>query len=419
MCPIRVLQISRVSEGGVATVVEQIAKGLNRHKYKSYICFVGNVNPENYMKYEQTDIEIIEFKKAGRMDSSKDPIFSAPGVNIQGWIEDHLGKAAAPFYSFLKSLFFFLKVQIPEVIRFLRLIKEHKIDLIHTHSDTNFNKPEVIAAKLSGIPSISHLHAYTRMDNFDRIFCTLVGFYIYISRDIERYHRVQGKSPQKGWVIYNGIDMDRFISSETESGLGCYEDISSDGISVGIVGRIDCWKGHDFFIKALPSIRNRFPEIKALIVGSVARNANYFQNKLYQKSLGELVVSLNLEKNVTFTGYRGDIPEIIAKLDILVHASSQPEPFGLVIIEGMASGKPVVATAAGGVLEIIKDNVNGMLVPCEDSQAIARAIIELLTDKEKANKIAASGRRTVAEKFTSDRQVSHIENLYQCALNNG
>jgi len=126
---------------------------------------------------------------------------------------------------------------------------------------------------------------------------------------------------------------------------------------------------------------------------------------------------MGLEDNVIFTGHRDDIPDIIADLDILVHASSRPEPFGLVIIEGMACGKPVVATAAGGVTEIIEDNVNGVLVPCEDSRAIARAVVELLENRERAMKIGFAGQKTVVEKFSHTRQTNQVEKLYRHVLN--
>ena len=106
----------------------------------------------------------------------------------------------------------------------------------------------------------------------------------------------------------------------------------------------------------------------------------------------------------------------MAALDVVVHASSQPEPFGLVVIEGMAAGKPVVATAAGGVLDIIQDGVNGLLVPCKDSKAMARAIIKILSDRDKAEQIGNAARQRIFEKFTVQHQVTSVQNLYDSIL---
>jgi len=419
MRPIRVLLITRASEGGVATIVQQLARGLDRHKYQPYVCLVKYDSNYSEKLRHRTDIEVIEFGRAQETARKMNSLNVASSKSLHGWIDDRVGRTAGALYLFFRSIFIFLKHQVPEIFKFIKLIKKLKIDLIHTHQDLNYSKPEIIAAKLLGVPSICHLHAYTRLNAFDLIFSHLVDCYIYISRDIERYHRSKGKPIHKGTIVYNGVELDRFNSLQRDDGKEPTAGAYKSGRRIGIIGRIDFWKGHDYFINALPTIRDRFPEFKALIVGEVARNDNYVRNRRYLESLQRLVASLKLENTVTFTGHRDDISGIMANLDILVHASSKPEPFGLVIIEGMASGKPVIATAAGGVLEIIQDNENGLLVPCQDSQAIARAIIELLTDKEKADKIAASGRKTVAEKFTSHKQIFHIENLYQRVLTNG
>ena len=110
------------------------------------------------------------------------------------------------------------------------------------------------------------------------------------------------------------------------------------------------------------------------------------------------------------------MPCLVAALDVVVHASSTPEPFGLTVIEGMAAGKPVVATAAGGVLDIIEDGVNGMLVPCKDSKAMARAILQILSDRDKAKKMGLAARRRVTEKFTVQHQVTAVQKLYDSIL---
>ena len=126
--------------------------------------------------------------------------------------------------------------------------------------------------------------------------------------------------------------------------------------------------------------------------------------------------SLGLKEKAIFTGLRNDVPRLMAALDVVVHASSQPEPFGLVVIEGMAAGKPVVATAAGGVLDIIEDGVNGLLVPCKDSKAMARAIIKILSDRDKAEQIGNAARQRIFEKFTVRHQVTAVQNLYDSIL---
>lgn len=410
--PVRVMHIVRVSEGGVAAVVEQLTAGLDRRQFKPYVCLAKTITANSNTDRFTSDVEILELKISKGVNTGQPASPAAKRLNIHGWMETYLGKRAGSTYLFFRSALVFLKKQLPEVFTFLRLFKNNNISLIHTHSDINLNKPEIIAAKVAGIPSVCHLHAYTHLNAFDRLFNTLVDYFIFISEDIKRYHQIKGKPPAKGRVIHNGIDVKRYMPLKKEREI-------SDQFHIGIIGRLDWWKGHDYFIKALPLIIQQFPNIRASIVGAVSKSDNYIRNQQYQQSLEELVASLGLEDKVIFTGHRDDIPDIIADLDILVHASSRPEPFGLVIIEGMACGKPVVATAAGGVTEIIEDNKNGVLVPCEDSRAIAKAVVGLMADREKAARIGAAGNKTVVEKFSHHRQTRQVEKLYRHALNQG
>jgi glycosyltransferase involved in cell wall biosynthesis len=107
----------------------------------------------------------------------------------------------------------------------------------------------------------------------------------------------------------------------------------------------------------------------------------------------------------------------MAALDVVVLSSAEPEPFGRVVIEGMAAAKPVVATAAGGVLDIITDRIDGLLVPGKDAPALARAILWLLSNKEQAEQMGRAARQRVTEKFTVPYQVGVIQKVYDTILN--
>ncbi|NIV31233.1 MAG: glycosyltransferase [Anaerolineae bacterium] len=182
---------------------------------------------------------------------------------------------------------------------------------------------------------------------------------------------------------------------------------------MGVVGRLDWWKGHQYFLEAMAEVARRIPSLRGLIVGAPE---NTPRNREYYQELQCLTKSLGLDGKVVFTGYRGDVPRLMSALDVVVLSSSAPEPFGRVVIEGMAAGKPVVATAAGGVLDIIDDGVDGLLVPCRDSRAMAETILELLSDREKAQRIGLAARRRVEEQFTVQRHVSAIQQVYDAVL---
>jgi len=133
----------------------------------------------------------------------------------------------------------------------------------------------------------------------------------------------------------------------------------------------------------------------------------------YSQELLRLVQASGLEKVVTFTGFRQDVSRLLTGMDIMVHASTAPEPFGRVIIEGMAAGVPVIGTNAGAVPEIIQDGVNGLLVAPDDIDAMASAITYALDHPQEREAWRREARRTVAQEFTAARYVRGVEKVYE------
>ena len=131
-----------------------------------------------------------------------------------------------------------------------------------------------------------------------------------------------------------------------------------------------------------------------------------------EQSLRRLAVELGIADRVTFAGQRDDVPQVMATLDVLCHCAIEPEPFGRVVIEGMASRRPVIASAAGGVLEIIESGVNGLLVPPGDSAALAAALTDLWQHPLEAARLAAAGRERVETHYTLAQHVAGVEAMY-------
>ena len=173
---------------------------------------------------------------------------------------------------------------------------------------------------------------------------------------------------------------------------------------VGLVGRITPWKGQDVFLRAAAEVRKSFPHAKFQIIG-----AALFSETEYEQRVRALADRLGPAGWVEFTGFRPDVAELIGRLDVLVHASTGAEPFGQVIIEAMAAGKPVVATRGGGVPEIVVDGGTGLLVPMADAPAMAAAVATLLADPDAARAMGRRGRRRVEEHFSIERTARGVE----------
>ncbi len=168
-------------------------------------------------------------------------------------------------------------------------------------------------------------------------------------------------------------------------------------------GRIAEWKGQHVLIEAI----DRIPGLQALIVGDAT-----YQDSAYFDRLRAMVDEKHLSDRVKFLGFRKDVPRLMAAVDIVAHTSIDPEPFGRVIVEGLALARPVVATRGGGVGEIIDHETTGLLYPPGDSAALAEALRSLITEPALAARLGADGRRAVMARFSIERSVQDLEGVF-------
>ena len=194
-------------------------------------------------------------------------------------------------------------------------------------------------------------------------------------------------------VIHDGVDVARFFRSP----------VFHDPLVIGILGRISPWKGQDVFIKAAARVHDVYPHVRFRIIGSPL-----FGEQEYANSLSVLVTSLQLEAVVEFSGFVEDTAGALQNLDIVVHASTIGEPFGQVIIEGMAAGKPVIASSGGGVPEIVQNDITGLLVPMGDVEALTTAMITLVVSPSLRAEFGVSGRTRVEQHFRIDQVADHV-----------
>lgn len=206
-------------------------------------------------------------------------------------------------------------------------------------------------------------------------------------------------------VILNGIDVDRFVISEvTRAAKRAELQLSNDEFAVGIVGLITPRKGQLELLQAFKQVP--VPNAVLLIAGSAVFN----RDGEYEQLLRTTVTQLGLEQRVRFLGERNDVPELMQSFDALV-VNSSGEPFGLVVVEGMAAKTPVIAASTGGIPEIIQHGRNGWLFPTRDVNALAQTITTVATHT--TAEIVAEARRTVEKRFTQDRYLKDIQEFYE------
>jgi glycosyltransferase involved in cell wall biosynthesis len=202
-------------------------------------------------------------------------------------------------------------------------------------------------------------------------------------------------------VVVNGVDVAAIDAArsgdEVRRELGLPEGVPV----IGLVGRLDHWgKGHKELFEAMATLKERHG-LHALIVGG-GRKID---------EVRQVAASLGLAGVVTFLGPRRDVPDLLNAMDIFV-LPSYSEGVSLALLEAMAAGKPVIATAVGGLPEVVTEGDNGLLIPPRDAEALAGALARLLTDPALAQRLGANARARVRENFSLDRLGREINEIY-------
>ncbi len=247
--------------------------------------------------------------------------------------------------------------------------RENSIDIIHAHTGRDYwlatwtklfyPKLKLVITRHIRCPlrnSAIHQWAYQKVDKL-----------IAVSQAVRSC--ITNLPSSKIAVIYNGIDLERF--STARPGILRKElNISPETKIIGMVGRVNPVKGHETLIESIPEIRAKFPDTVFVVIGG-----------------GDYIATLQtISKDVVFLGMRSNVPELMKDLDVFVLASWD-EPFGLVTVEAMAAGIPIVATNTGGTLEIITNEETGLLVSPKDAKQLAQSVIRILTDRNLADKL--------------------------------
>lgn len=320
------------------------------------------------------------------------------------------GRRRSPFGSAMAAL-----KATATVSRLAGVIRRQDISLVHS----NGLKAQLIAgtaARLSGTPVLWHLRDIMGRGLQERLA-------IEIGSRCSRVLVVNSEATRAGVgdrsrcpivTVHNGVDLARFRPDVNEGGFRHDLGVEAGAPLVGMVGMFAPWKGQHVFLRAAQQVAVRVPGARFVLVGDEIYTTNGHGS--YRDELQRLARELGLESRLFFAGYRDDMPGVMASIDLLVHASVQPEPFGRVLIEAMASGTPVIATRGGGVNEIVTDGETGTLVPPDDPSALADAMVQMIEHVDRRAVMGQNGRRHVERSFSLRRHVDAIAAIYATVL---
>ena len=202
-------------------------------------------------------------------------------------------------------------------------------------------------------------------------------------------------------VVYNGFESQRFdrVTIKEANSVRSQLNIGNAPL-IGLFSRFSYWKGQHILLEAVKEI----PQVQVLLVGKAL-----FGEEEYVSMLKTLSNEPKLKGRIHWLGFRDDIPKLMKACDIIVHTSTEPEPFGRVIVEGQLAQKPVIASAAGGALEIVNDGINGYLFPPEDAIALRQSIQKLVSDRTLAQAIGQRGYESAKTKFSLENLLISFE----------
>ena len=357
---------------------------INKHDFQSNIILAEDGILADKMRSVGVNTEVISLGEKA-IELRKDQLDKKTVVNMESLIE-------------------YIKYS----IMLSKRMSDIKTDLVHCNS----LKSDIyggIAGKISRIPVIWHVRDHISYPYLPK---RIVSVFRKLAKNLPSGIITNSESTlnclfdnslkkNKSRVIYDGLT-NKELNSPPRDPFNSWNKIPN----IGILGRIVEWKGQHVFLDAAEILLQRGVVAKYQVIGASLFGEDGYESIIVSKAE-------KLKSSVELLGFRSDVKNVLQNLDILVHCSILPEPFGQVIIEGMAEGLPVIATNAGGVKEIITHGVDGILSPLGDEIALADDLENLLAQPQYASKLGQKAYFKIREKFTAENSARAIESFYR------
>lgn len=312
-----------------------------------------------------------------------------------GWLQDHVG----PEIRIVESE---LNRSPSELMRMAAWIKTNGIELIHTHM-TRAHAFGVLMRMMTGVPVIATAHACSF-----QLHWRMNDYVIANSQATYDYHRRVNRIPTRMMEkVFCFTDMERFkqVTPLDQAIVKREMRLSGDEFLVGVVGDVLARKGQIYLMRALPEIIEAVPNFQLVMLGRFRRNETYV------KRLRAIQHRQNLYRRIKWLGLRTNVQDFMSIFDLCVVPSVQ-EPLGLVALEALAAGTPVVASDTGGLPEIVRPGENGILVPPKDPRKLAQAIIAMAESKTRRERLGENGRQMVEREFATVPLAREVESIF-------
>ena len=299
-----------------------------------------------------------------------------------------------------------------EPIRLAAYLRRERIDLVHLNNSIVRNHSWMVGAMLARIPCITHERGINeRFPLRARLLARRLSAVICISAAVRQNFVDRGLGGLRLVTIHNGLDPETMRPNRSAAEIRSELGLGPERRLVGMIGNIKQWKGQTVVIRAIGLLRDTFPDLICVFVGDSSP-----ADAAYGREVEALIDELGLRGRIVITGYRTDVADHVAALEVQIHASIAPEPFGRVLLEAMALSKPLVASGGGAVPEIVTDGETGLLFAPGDAGSLATALGSLLADPARAVSMGRAGRLRLEKEFSISHNLAETQRLYERLL---
>lgn len=296
------------------------------------------------------------------------------------------------------------------IFRLVLLIHRGRYQAVHLNNGMA-NTAAAWAALITRRPFVVHYHGYCLPSPLRRFLAQRAAAIIAISQSVAASIPAIGARPERIVTLLNPLTVGPGVASSSREVVRRRWGVPSNAKVFGIVGRIVKWKGQMEFLAAAPTILAASPDTWGVIIGDAADGWVGYADLVRQQT-----TSPSLQGRVALAGFMENAAELYSGLDVVVHSSTDPEPFGLVVSEAMALGIPVVASPNGGPAEMIEDGVSGFLRDPMDPAGVAEAVVSLLEKEDLATGMAEVAQRRIQELCDPRRFAEAMAGLYHSIL---
>lgn len=300
---------------------------------------------------------------------------------------------------------------VPFFIGFVWTAYRYRPHLIHVNNEPLCNRGGLLAGRILGIPTVCHVRGNQEGSAAMRWFYRLPTHFIPVSHWVSESIGLLGVPPERRTVIYDGLELEKLAVEADGQAFRRAFDIPQDAFTVGLVGLLIPWKGQEMFLDAAHLLRERIPGLRMLIIGGTPEECQGYEAQLRARVARE-----GLEDVVMFTGHVSDMPAVYNGLDVVVSASTSPEPLGTVVIESLALGRPLVAPSHGGAAEMATHEETALLFRPGDAEDFADKVAEFHDNPETGARIGAAARAHALATFHVRTHAEKVQAIYDRLL---